>query len=62
MLASIIFEIENMRGGHVKKPQSLYFWRFGEISFLSDSFEMDFPQNSLLQKWKKVVIMSAASD
>jgi hypothetical protein len=47
---------------HAKKPQSLYFWRFGEISFLSDSFEMDFPQNSLLQKWKKVVIMSAASD
>ena len=30
--------------------------------FLSDSFEMDFPQNSLLQKWKKVVIMSVASD
>ncbi len=30
--------------------------------FLSDSFEMDFPQNSLLQKWKKVVIMSAAPD
>ncbi len=30
--------------------------------FLSNSFEMDFPQNSLLQKWKKVVIMIAASD
>ena len=30
--------------------------------FLSDSFEMDFPPNSLLQKWKKGVIMSAASD
>ena len=33
MLASIVFEIENMMDGHVKKPQSLYFWRFGEISF-----------------------------
>lgn len=33
MLASIVFEIENMMDGHVKSPQSLYFWRFGEISF-----------------------------
>lgn len=30
--------------------------------FLSDSFEMDSPKNSLLQKWKKVVIMNVASD
>ncbi len=62
MLASIIFEIENMRGGHVKKPQSLYFWCFGGIPFLSKSFWMNLTHIFLLQKWKKVVIMSAASD
>ena len=53
MLASIIFEIENMRGGHVKKPQSLYFWCFGGIPFLSNSFWMNLTHIFLLQKWKK---------
>ena len=62
MLASIIFEIENMRGDHVKKPQSLYFWCFGGIPFLSNSFGMGFSRIFLLQKWKKVVIMNVASD
>ena len=62
MLASIVFEIENMMDGHVKSPQSLYFWRFGEIPFLSNSFWMNLTHIFLLQKWKKVVIMDGASD
>ena len=62
MLASIVFEIENMMDGHVKSPQSLYFWRFGGIPFLSNSFWMNLTHIFLLQKWKKVVIMDGASD
>lgn len=62
MLASIVFEIENMMDGHVKSPQSLYFWRFGGIPFLSNSFWMNLTHIFLLQKWKKVVIMDRASD
>ena len=47
MLASIILEIEIMRRLHVKKPQSLYLWRFGGISIsvqlIWDGFLPHFP-------------------
>ena len=58
----VIFSVKIMSNLHVKKPQSLYFWCFGEIPFSVQLFLMDFNHIFLLQKWKNVVIMSVASD
>lgn len=61
-LASSFLALKSWGGFMLKSRKAFISGVLAKSLFLSDSFEMDFPQNSLLQKWKKVVIMSAASD